>query len=164
MTISRMVRYSIDNVAAGVACGGHQGYSQPISRPGGHMQRQFFQVFRDLFSFIRGVIYIVFAILLGIDLNEVHTPIETGIAVAAALAALLLFDPLVEILLMASLIALVVAVAHGQCSPTTTIAGEQINWTLTKVNKPDKFELLFEDTLTDARLRRQDKRGSALVP
>src|SRR6516162_7975238 len=29
--------------------------------------------------------------------------------------------------------------------PTTTIAGEQINWTLTKVNKPDKFELLFED-------------------
>ena len=29
--------------------------------------------------------------------------------------------------------------------PITTIAGEPINWTLTKVNKPDKFELLFED-------------------
>ena len=74
-------------------------------------------------NFIRGVIYIVFTMLRGIDLNEVHTLIEMGIAVAAVLAALLLFDPLVEILLMASLIALVVAVARGQCSNPTIESG-----------------------------------------
>jgi len=39
------------------------------------------------------------------------------------LAALLLFDPLVEILLMLSLIALVVLVAHGYCSNPTIESG-----------------------------------------
>jgi hypothetical protein len=117
-----MVRYSIDNVAIGVACGGHQGIARQFRDRGPHAT-PVFQVFRDFFNFIRGVIYIVVTILLGIDLNEVHTLIEMGIAVAAVLAALLLFDPLVEILLMASLIALVVAVAHGQCSNPTIESG-----------------------------------------
>jgi hypothetical protein len=39
------------------------------------------------------------------------------------LAALLLFDPFVEILLMVSLIALVVLVAHGYCSNPTIESG-----------------------------------------
>jgi hypothetical protein len=52
-----------------------------------------------------------------------HTLLETGIVVAAVLAALLLFDPLVEILLMVSLIALVVLVAHGYCSNPTIESG-----------------------------------------
>jgi len=80
------------------------------------MQRQFFQVFRSAFNLFKGVIYIVFMIALGIDLSHVHTLLETGIVVAAVLAALLLFDPLVEILLMVSLIALVVLVAPSMPS------------------------------------------------
>ena len=87
------------------------------------MQRQFFQVFRSAFNLFKGVIYIVFTIALGIDLSHVHTLLETGIVVAAVLAALLLFDPLVEILLMVSLIALVVLVAHGYCSNPTIESG-----------------------------------------
>jgi hypothetical protein len=83
------------------------------------MQQQFFQAFRTGFNLIKGVIYIVFTILLGIDLNEVYSPIKTGITVAAVFAALLLFGPLVEILLMVGVIALVVAVAHGPCSNPT---------------------------------------------
>ena len=87
------------------------------------MQQQFFQVFRTAFNLFKGIIYIVFIIALTIDLNEAHGFIETGIVVAAVFAALLLFDPLVEIFLMVSLIALVVLVANGHCSSPKVESG-----------------------------------------
>jgi hypothetical protein len=80
MTISRMVRgYSILLITspAGVACGGHQRYRQPISRWGSPMQQQFFQVFRLAFNLFKAVIYIVLTIALWIDLSQVHSLIET---------------------------------------------------------------------------------------
>jgi hypothetical protein len=55
-----------------------------------------------------------FTITLGSDLSHVHSLIETGIVLGAVLAALAFFDPIVDIVLQASLIALVVLVAHGQ--------------------------------------------------
>ena len=87
------------------------------------MQQQFFQVFHLAFNLIKGVIYIVFTISLGSDLSHVHSLIETGIILAVVLAALAFFDPIVEILLQASLIALVVLVAHGYCSNPTLETG-----------------------------------------
>jgi hypothetical protein len=87
------------------------------------MQQQFFQVFRYAFYLYKGVILIVFTIALGIDLSHVHSLIETGIVLAAVLAALAFFDPIVDILLLVSLIALVVLVAHGYCSNPTIESG-----------------------------------------
>jgi hypothetical protein len=87
------------------------------------MQQQFFQVFRLAFNLFKAVIYIVFTIALWIDLSQVHSLIETGIVVAAVLAALLFFDPIVDIILGLSLIALVVLIAHGYCSNPTIESG-----------------------------------------
>src|SRR5260370_14122848 len=98
------------------------GIGSPISR-GGHMQQQFFQVFRLAFYLIKAVIYIVFTITLGSDLSHVHSLIETGIVLGAVFAALAFFDPIVDIVLQASLIALVVLVAHGNCSNPTLETG-----------------------------------------
>jgi hypothetical protein len=68
------------------------------------MQQKFFQVFRQAFSLLRGVIYIVFTIALLNDLSHVphlaNSPIGAGIAIAAVVAALLFFDPVVEIVLL----------------------------------------------------------------
>ena len=93
------------------------------------MQQKFFQVFRQAFSLLRGVIYIVFTIALLNDLSHTphlaNSPIGTGIALAAVVAALLFFDPVVEIVLLVSLIALVVLVAHGSCSNPTLASGVQ---------------------------------------
>jgi hypothetical protein len=98
------------------------GIGSPISR-GGQMQQQFFQMFRLAFNLIKAVIYIVFTITLGSDLSHVHSLIETGIVLGAVLAALAFFDPIVDIVLQASLIALVVLVAHGNCSNPTLETG-----------------------------------------
>jgi hypothetical protein len=87
------------------------------------MQQQFLQVFRLAFNLIKIVIYIVFTIALGSDLSHVHSLIETGIVLGVVLAALAFFDPIVDIALQASLIALVVLVAHGNCSNPTLETG-----------------------------------------
>jgi hypothetical protein len=87
------------------------------------MQQQFFQAFHLAFNFLKVGIYIVFTIALGSDLRHAHSLVETGIVLAAVLAALAFFDPIVEILLQASLIALVVIVAHGYCSNPTLETG-----------------------------------------
>lgn len=93
------------------------------------MQQQFFQVFRQAFNLFKGVIYIGFTIALLNDLSHVphlaNSLIGTGIVLAAVLAALLFFDPVVEILLLVNLIALVVLVAHGYCSNPTLASGIQ---------------------------------------
>ena len=80
------------------------------------MQQQFFQVFRLAFTLIKALIYVFFTIALGSDLSHVHSLIETGIVLGAVWADLLFFAPIVDIILQASLIALVVLVAHGNCS------------------------------------------------
>jgi hypothetical protein len=87
------------------------------------MQQQFLQVFHHAFSLIKIVIYIVFTLMLGNDLRHVYSLVETGIVLAAVLAALAIFDPIVNIVLQASLIALVVLVAHGDCSNPTLETG-----------------------------------------
>ena len=87
------------------------------------MQQQFLQVFRLAFNLIKVLIYIVFTIALGNDLSQVHSLIETGIALGAVGAALAFFDPILDIVLQASLIALVVLVAHGNCSNPTLETG-----------------------------------------
>jgi hypothetical protein len=90
------------------------------------MQQQFFQVFRYAFVFFKGIIYIVFTIAIGNDLRHqvFHDDlIDTGIVLAAVLAAFALFDQIVEILLLVGLIALVVLVAHGHCSNPTLESG-----------------------------------------
>jgi hypothetical protein len=89
----------------------------------GDMQNQFLQVFRLAFILIKLVIYIVFTIMLGSDLSHVHSLIETGIVLGVVLAALAFFDPIVDIVLQASLIALIVLVAHGNCSNPTLETG-----------------------------------------
>ena len=87
------------------------------------MQQQFLQVFRLAFTLIKILVYIAFTIALGDDLSHVHSLIKTGIILAVVLAALAFFDPIVEILLLLSLIALVVAIAHGGCSIPTIESG-----------------------------------------
>jgi uncharacterized membrane protein HdeD (DUF308 family) len=87
------------------------------------MQQQFFQVFRQAYNVIKGVIYIVLTIALGNDLSHGQSPIQSGIVLGAVFAALVFFDPIVEILLQVSLIALVVLVAHGYCSNPTLETG-----------------------------------------
>jgi hypothetical protein len=87
------------------------------------MQQQFFHLFRLAFYLIKAVLYIVFTLALGSDLSHFHSLVETGIVLAAVLAALAFFDPLVDIVLQAGLIALVVLVAHGNCSSPTLETG-----------------------------------------
>src|SRR6516225_8652308 len=87
------------------------------------MQQQFLQVFRLAFTLIKVLVYIAFTISLGDDLSHVHSLIKTGIILAVVLAALAFFDPIVEILLLVSLIALVVLVAHGHCLNPTLETG-----------------------------------------
>jgi hypothetical protein len=87
------------------------------------MQQQFLQVLRYAFYLYKTLILIAFTIALGIDLSHVHSLIETGIVVASVLAVLAFFNLIVDIVLLLSLIALVVAVAHGNCSHPTIESG-----------------------------------------
>jgi hypothetical protein len=87
------------------------------------MQQQFLQVFHHAYSAIKVVIYIVLTITLGRDLSHGQSPIQSGIVLGAVFASLVFFDPIVEVLLQASLIALIVLVAHGYCSNPTLETG-----------------------------------------
>jgi hypothetical protein len=92
---------------------------------GGHMQEQFRQVLLYIFYLYKTIIVIVFTIALWIDLSEVHSLIATGTIVAAVFAAFAFFNPIVDIVLMLSLIALAAFVAHGYCRSPNLYYGVQ---------------------------------------
>jgi hypothetical protein len=79
------------------------------------MRQELLQTLRQGFYLLKRILYLLLIAFLASDLSVTHSVITIGFALAVLWAVLLFFDPVIDILLRVSIIALVVLVSFGYC-------------------------------------------------
>jgi hypothetical protein len=122
MTISRMVE--LINIPSGIAQTACPRYRRGIFAARDHLMYQLIsQWLRQTYNVCKQLLYFVFIYFLGKDLIDQQSAISTVFVLAILYAALLFFDPVVDLLLRVGIIALVVLVSFGYCGEPNLFYG-----------------------------------------
>jgi hypothetical protein len=79
------------------------------------MLRELLETLRQVFYLLKRILYVLLTAFLASDLSVAHSYISIGLALVVLWAVLLFFDPVIDILLRVSIIALIVLVSLGYC-------------------------------------------------